>query len=126
MISNTEEQSIRYFAEELADSTSRQRIRRKKDTIGLLAFIHIGISMALRAADNPKINLHVHLKWTSRYFKKYYAWFCRNRWMRLTPLKKTWTEGLGAVGLQAFIPDRLFPLVFMVLSWSGKMLPCGF
>ena len=40
--------------------------------------------------------------------------------------EKTWTEGLGAVGLQAFIPDRLFPLVFMVLSWSGKMLPCGF
>ena len=22
-------------------------------------------------------------------------------------VKKTWTEGLGAVGLQAFIPDRL-------------------
>ena len=93
VISNTEEQSIRYFAEELARQYEQAKNPSQKDTIGLSAFIHIGISMALRAADNPKINLHVHLKWTSRYFKKYYAWFCGNRWMRLTPLKKHGLKG---------------------------------
>lgn len=40
--------------------------------------------------------------------------------------EKTGNQRLGDLDLQAFVPDRLFPLVFMVLSWSGKMLPCGF
>lgn len=41
-------------------------------------------------------------------------------------VKKTWTEGLGALDLQAPVPAGMLPVVSLVLSWSGKMLPCGF
>ena len=98
VISNTEERTIRCFAEELARQYHQAQDPAQKDTIGLLAFIHIGISMALRAADNPQINLHAHLKWTARYLKDHYGWLRRNRWMRLQQLRKREVKGIALWG----------------------------
>ena len=66
--------------------------------MALLAFIHIVISMALRAADNPQINLLAHLKWTARYLKDHYGWLRRNRWMRLQQLRKRGVKGIALWG----------------------------
>lgn len=98
VISNTAEETIHQFAEELAGQYRQAKNSAEKDTIALLAFIHIGLSMALRASDNPKIDLHQHLKWTRNYLKEEYHWFSDNQWMRLSRLKKHGIKGLAIWG----------------------------
>ncbi len=95
VISNTSQQTIHQFAEELASQHRQTDHPAQKDTIALLAFIHIGLSMALRASDNPDISVRQHLKWTRSYLKEEYDWFRDNRWMRLSQLKKHGIKGLA-------------------------------
>ena len=116
VISNTEEKTIRLFAKELARQYNAAQDAAQKDMVGLLAFIHIGISMALRAADNPKINLHDHLKWTCSYLEHSYGWFHGNRWMRLSQLKKR-----GIKGLAIWICKLLYRLgCFRLFLWCYR------
>lgn len=60
VISNTEERTIRCFAEELARQYHQAQDPAQKDTIGLLAFIHIGISMrCARRITRRSIYTHI-------------------------------------------------------------------
>lgn len=66
VISNTSQQTIREFAEELKKCYENLG-GRSKDCMGLIIFLHIGISMVFRASDNPQIALKGHIVETRRY-----------------------------------------------------------
>ena len=67
VISNTQPETIRAFADELARLYKAQTEPILRENLALLAFIHIGISMAARAYDNPDIKISDHLRWTRQY-----------------------------------------------------------
>lgn len=85
VISNTPAEAIMQFAEELK-MCYQQLNGQYKDCMGLMVFLHIGISMAFRAADNKKIDLREHLKWTRRYLSDNFLWFKSNPYLKLTSL----------------------------------------
>lgn len=98
VISNTPEESIYNFAKEfyrlweLADS---QRI---KDSIALSAFVHIGLSMPLRAYDNPKIDTKTVLIKIRQYFAHEFCWFRGNQFFNLKYLISLGMKGIGCFG----------------------------
>lgn len=126
IISNTAEETIHQFAGELAAQYRQTDNAAEKDIIALLAFIHIGLSMALRASDNPAINLHRHLKWTRSYFKEEYAWFSDNRWMRLSQLKKHGIKGLAIWGSRILHKMGCFRLFLWCYRCMTKLFHVDF
>ena len=95
VISNTPEDSIYCFAKELHRLWQLSDNPYLKDDIGLAAFVHIGISMPLRAHDNPNIPCSSVLKWIRRYFADAYRWFSGNQCLRFSYLLKLGVKGLG-------------------------------
>lgn len=93
VISNTPLKSIYQFAQELASCYNTLRDQNAKDTLALMAFLHIGISMAIRAMDNQAINLSTHLRWTWKYLKENYAGLRGNRFLRFGSLKRHGFKG---------------------------------
>jgi len=94
VISNTTETAIRDFAEELQHCYEVQYDPVLRDTLGLMAFLHIGISMAIRAMDNPAIDLRQHLHWTRQYLFNTYGGLRGNRFLRLSSLRRHGIKGL--------------------------------
>ena len=103
VISNTPPESIRQFAQELASCYNTLRDKSAKDTLALMAFLHIGISMAIRAMDNREIALPAHLRWTWRYLRENYAGLRGNRFLRFSSLRRHGFKGIVLWGcLQAY------------------------
>lgn len=98
VISNTGLDAIKAFAAELASLYVDDNRTGYRDTTALTAFIHIGISMALRAADNPAIDLKEHLEWTRRYFKENFLFFKNCAFLRPSSLLRHGVKGL-AIGV---------------------------
>ena len=94
IISNTSRQDILPFAKELKTCYDQQN-GVFRDTMGLMAFLHIGMSMALRAADNPQIDLKGHLRWTREYFSAGFGWFQGNPFLRLRSLAYHGVKGIA-------------------------------
>ena len=94
IISNTSRQDILPFAKELKTCYDQQN-GVFRDTMGLMAFLHIGMSMALRAADNPQIDLKGHLRWTREYCSAGFGWFQGNPFLRLRSLAYHGVKGIA-------------------------------
>ena len=96
VISNTQEETVYQFAQELqhlwVEAFNKQWLR---NSLELIAFIHIGISMPLRLSNNPDIKLNHILKWINNYFKENYQWFYKNPMFRLSSLAQHGLKGLG-------------------------------
>lgn len=93
VISCTPQEAIIQFAEEVKNCFQKQT-GVYKDCMGLIAFLHIGISMAFRAADNPEINLKKHIEWTRMYFAEEFSWFQDNPYLRLRSLRHHGIKGI--------------------------------
>ena len=92
-IARTDEREIREFARELL-AFYNARTGRYRELAGFLAFLHIGLSMALRAADNPAMDIGAHVAATERYFKNHFDWFRGNRFLAFASLRKRGVKGL--------------------------------
>lgn len=121
VISNTDESTIWYFAAEMRNLFNGQS-GIYKDLVGLLTFVHIGLSMGLRAADNPVINLRVHMKRMREYFKANFGWFRGNRFLRLSSLRKRGFKGVAIWGALITYRMGLFRLVLWVYRTLGLNL----
>ena len=95
VISNTQEVSIYNFAQELYHIWCAANEPWKKDSIALLAFIHIGLSMTMRAYDNNDIDTNKTILWVYSYFKKSYSMFKGSPYLHLNFLLKKGIRGLG-------------------------------
>lgn len=95
VISNLREETVYQFAKEILRLRERTDHSWMKDTLAVLALIHIGISMPLRADHNPQIKMEPLLRWISDYFSQNFEWFRNNRWLKLRSLAKHGIKGLG-------------------------------
>lgn len=93
VISNTSRETILRFADELKRCYYKQT-GVFKDIMGIIVFLHIGVSMAVRAADNNNIRLREHLNWTRTYFDKDFGWFKNNRFFKLKSFTKHGMKGV--------------------------------
>lgn len=98
VISNTPEETIYSFAQELYRLWCKTDDAWMRENIALAAFIHIGLSMPLRAYDNPNIETKHVLWWVRRYFANQYHWFRGNRYFSLVYLVKQGVKGIGCWG----------------------------
>ena len=93
VISNTDLATIRAFAAECArllDETKTQPLLH--DMIALVTFIHIGISMAMRAWDNGKIDNRAFLRENRDYLKRQ-GLLSGSRFLRLSSLRRHGVRG---------------------------------
>lgn len=94
VISNTDAESIWSLEKELRNLYNVFGAEEKK-IMGLLIFFHIGLSMALRAADNPDIELGDYIKRIRSLFKQEYDWFMNNNLLHINNLIRHGLKGIG-------------------------------
>lgn len=92
-IAGTDAEDIRRFALELLAFHNAQT-GLYRDLAAFLAFLHIGLSMALRAADNPGMDLRQHIAKVRNHFKCHYAMFKNNPFLKLSSLRKRKLKGM--------------------------------
>ena len=94
VISNMPENNIYSFAQELHTLWLNASDLWMKNNIAVAVFVHVGLSMPLRANDNPNTNVHMVLRWIRAFFSEEFNWFHKNPYMKLSYLL-----GLGFKGL---------------------------
>ena len=95
VISNTEEETVHQFAQELLRLRTGTAKPWLKDTLELVAFIHIGISMPLRIYNNPDSDIDSLLRWVSAYFGQNFSWFRGQKLLQLPMLLRYGVKGVG-------------------------------
>lgn len=98
VISNTPEETVYQFAQELVRLKKEAAGSWLRDTIEMAAFIHIGISMPLRMYGNPDADMSRLLRWISAYFRDEFRWFRGQRLLRLPALLRHGVKGIGLWG----------------------------
>ncbi len=92
VISNTDEETIWNFADDLRNL--RNEVNAEYESIvELMIFLHIGLSMALRAGSNKDIDLKKYLKQIEAYFGSM-SWFKYNIYFKFDSLKYHGTKGI--------------------------------
>lgn len=94
VISNTSESTIYAFAEELFKLWKASENTFLKNDIALASFIHIGISMAIRANNGCNVDSKKIIHWISAYFQNNYGWFTSCIYLRFFYLIKYGFKGL--------------------------------
>lgn len=122
VISNTEEQSIHEFAAELACLFKSADYMWYKDIIAMIAFIHIGISMAFRAYDNPEIDEKRIIRWIDQYFKDNYNCFKKNPWLRFSSLAHRGIRGIGIWAAKMSYKTKCFPTFIKLYKGMVRIL----
>lgn len=122
VISNTPEESIYRFANELAKLSNSCNSKWLRDNIAFAAFIHIGLSMMLRAYDNPDIDTGSVLRWIQAYFKEYYSFFAHNPYLKLKYLLKHKIKGLGIWGALLCYRLHIFPFFLWLFKTATTVL----
>lgn len=122
VISNTSQETIRQFAGELAQCHRALKEPVSRDTMGLIAFMHIGISMAIRAMDNRTIRLNEHLRWTWRYLTQNYGGMKGNPFLRLRSLARHGAKGIGLWGCLICYRLHIFLPVLRLYGWASRAL----
>lgn len=95
VISNIQEETVHQFAWELLRLRATTAQPWLKDTLELVAFIHIGISMPLRVYSNPDADISALLRWVSAYFRQNFSWFRGQRLLQLPALLRYGVKGAG-------------------------------
>lgn len=94
VISNTSEEAIYALADAL-EQRWRAADKPMKDHIALAVFIHIGLSLAMRAYDSPRFSGKRVLAWIRGWFDDTFHWFRGNPCFRMSFLLKHGVKGLG-------------------------------
>jgi len=95
VISNTKLKDIHDFAEELKKLYNESSNVCRTDIIEQSAFLHIGMSMAIRANESLEINTREHLSWTRTYFVENFKLFKGSRFLHLSSLRNRGMRGWG-------------------------------
>ncbi len=114
VISNTSEDTIHSFALEFSDILSSCGDAFSNEE-ALSCFIHIGISMAIRAYQNPHINIFGHLRWTRQFLIENRVLF-GNRSLRLVDLLHMGVRGFAIWCCKLLYICRCFPLFLWAYS----------
>lgn len=69
VISRTGMEDIKAFGEAFADLYARTRAEVMRRTLSASAFVHIGLSMGMRAAANPGVSVFTFTKWAKNLFR---------------------------------------------------------
>lgn len=94
VISQTSEETIWLFANALLSETSNDNTEYRK-VMELVVYLHIGLSMGLRASNNPEIILHDYIQKTRKWFNDEYGWFRENRYFKFGSLIKHGIKGFA-------------------------------
>lgn len=118
VISNTDEETIWRFAADL------ERLRKEADYVSkyiveVLIFFHIGLSMALRAADNKDIDLRKFLEKVHMFFSEI-GFFKDNPYMKFKALKKNGMKGFMIYIALLSYKWHLFGMVLRCYRLLGK------
>ena len=92
VISSTDEETIWKFAKELEEEWNRASDN--KELIELTIFLHIGLSMALRAASNPNIDIRKFIREFEQWCGKKFDWFANNRYFSFCNLSSHGIRGI--------------------------------
>jgi len=95
VINTIELENVYSLADEFFNIYNNCNDKYLKYSIGLSAFIHIGISMPIRIKNNRNISIKKHLIWTYNYFENKYIFFKNNIFFKLKSLKKHGIKGFG-------------------------------
>lgn len=121
VISCTPQQTVFRFAEELKKCFQEQT-GIYRDCMGLIAFLHIGVSMAFRIADNSEIDLKEHIKWTREYFVKEFSFFYNNPYLKFHSLRKHGLKGVVLRLVLAAYRMNMFEIVVAIYQFVSKKL----
>lgn len=95
VIANTPEETVYQFAKELLRLWTASTKLWLRETLELIIFIHIGISMPMRMYGNPNIDLDCLLQWIFTYFEENFNWFRGAKYFRLYSLLRHGIKGAG-------------------------------
>lgn len=95
VISNTRLETIYALSDELYRLWENCTQPWYRDTLALVVFIHVGISLVSRIADNPANDLRAVIRDVSRSFAERYRWFRGCRSLHLRSLLRFGVKGLG-------------------------------
>lgn len=91
----------------------------------LLAFIHIGIAMAIKAYNNPNINNRQHIKWTMVYFKDNYD-LKNSKFLKFKNLKTHGIKGYALFICKILYKINLFIVFLKLYNFMTKVLKKDF
>jgi len=126
IINNTEVDTIKLFADELLRIYNESSNCKFKESIALTNFIHIGISMAMRANDNNDINISKHLKWTKNYFVTHYKMFQYNEFLTFHNLRKMKGRGIAIWICKISYKINIFRLVLFFYNIVKRIFNLDF
>lgn len=95
VINTIELENVYTLADEFIKMFNNCSDKNIKNTIGFSAFIHIGVSMPIRANNNPNIKIKDHIKWTKDYFTNNFSFFNKNDYLKFKSLVKHRVKGFS-------------------------------
>lgn len=104
-ISRTNMRDIEQFGAEFARLSARPHSRVISETIAVSAVIHIGLSMAMRAAQNPEVNILRFTKWACALFRASFNNFKGVKLLSARSLLKR-----GGLGAAIWLSKRAYKL----------------
>ena len=113
IMSTTREEDVYALAAEIKKLYDESGSKIYKDTLGLFAFIHVGLSFTIRIYENPNINISKHLKWIRNYFIECFDFFNNNNFTKFTSLKHRGIRGYALWVCLILYKLRLFR-VFLI------------
>lgn len=125
VISNTPEETIYSFAGALQNLWNCAS-GCMRNHIALAAFIHIGLSMSMRAYDNPRIDRKKVMSWIRSWFAETFNWFRGNSCFRLSYLLRHGVKGLGLWGSLWFYRCNCFSLFLWAVNTAKKVFHVDF
>lgn len=117
IMANTQEQTMYALAEELKHIAQESEEEPWfKDTVALVAFLHIGVSMTSRAFDNPAIKESEIIRWAYKYYQSTFGPLSSSRLLRIRSLKSHGIKGYGIWAAKLSYQMHIFP----VFLWTYK------
>jgi len=121
VISNTQEETVYQFARELVRLKEGSAEAWFQDTIDIVTFIHIGISMPLRVYGSSGGISHL-LRWIYAYFRDEFHWFHGQRLLHLPALLQHGVKGVGLWGAKLCWRLHCFRLFLWLYQAAVKTL----
>lgn len=125
IISGTDEETIWRFAGEL-ETIYKSTEGTYHELVALIAFIHIGLSMCLRAQDNPSVKTLSHVKRTREHLKTIYDFGRSSRFMKLKSLSGRGIKGLAVWGCVQLYKAHCFPVFLLMYKIVTRVFHVDF
>lgn len=123
LMSTTPQAGIKKFAQVLHDIYIKHETNKDyQQIIILMVFIHIGISMCVRAYQNKNINTRDHIRWTKRYLDENYPGWTKSKHLKYKSLKKLKFKGFALVVCKKLYQLRLFRLFLFPYNFLIKTI----